>query len=728
MSETVRVEVGSTALEFETGRVARQANGAVTVRLGDTVALVTAVATHSPVEDRGFFPLMVEYRERFYAAGKVPGGFFKRESRPSDKETLAARGIDRPIRPLFPKGFMHEVQIIATVLSSDQENSADVPALNGASAALAISSIPVEKTIGAVRIGRIDGEFILFPTLEQRVDSEIDLVVAAARDAIVMVEGRAKGVSEALMVDALETAQKACIRIIDAIEDLRSRAGKEKWPVEQDEAESAIREKLIGLCGDRIREANRIRSKSGRREFISSLTDEAVAALEGDYPGYGRKISSILDEMIGSDARAIILDEGTRLDGRATDEIRPITCEVNVLPRTHGSAIFTRGQTQALGTITLGTSSDEQRVDDVEGEYRKAFMLHYNFPPFCVDEVKFLRGPARREIGHGTLAERAIEPIIPTADDFPYTIRIVSDILESNGSSSMATVCAGTLALMDAGVPIAKPVAGIAMGLVSDGERVQILSDILGAEDHFGDMDFKVAGTEDGINAFQMDCKTTGISFDVIRRALEQAKAGRLHILSIMKETLAGPREEMSPYAPRITAIQIDVDKIREVIGPGGKMIRKITEDSGASIDIEDDGTIKIASVSEDSARIALEMIKAITAEAEVDQVYNGTVRRIVPFGAFVEILPGKDGLLHISELEYRRVERVEDVLAEGDKIEVKVIGIDREGKIRLSRKALLEAPPGYEERERDRERGGRDRDRGDRGRDRGGRDRGRRR
>ncbi len=727
MSESLNIEVGGKTLQLETGRVARQANGAVLIQLDGTVALVTAVCSHQPAEDRGFFPLMVEYRERSYAAGKIPGGFFKRESRPSDRETLSARVIDRPIRPLFKDGFLHEVQIIATVISSDGQNSADVLALNGASAALAISSIPMEKTIGACRVARVDNQFIVFPTLEERAEADLELVVACVRGAVVMVEGGGKEAPESVIIEALQVAQDACMKIIDGIEELQSRAGKKKWDGAPDEAVAKIRKRMKTEYGSRLAESNRIADKDERRTFISTLQEEILEGFAEEFADYKVKIRGALDDLIGNSAREIILSEGVRMDGRKTDEIRDITCEVAVLPRTHGSALFTRGQTQSLGVITLGTSADEQRVDDIEGEYKKKFMLHYNFPPFSVDEVRFLRGPGRREIGHGTLAERALAPMIPDEEEFPYTIRVVSDILESNGSSSMASVCSGSLSLMDAGVPIKKAVAGIAMGLVADGDRVAVLSDILGSEDHFGDMDFKVAGTRDGINAFQMDCKTTGISFDLIERALLQARDGRLHILGKMESALTEARPEMSPFAPRITAIKIDPDKIRDIIGPGGKMIRKITEESSASIDIEDDGTIKIASVNEESTKIAIEMIRALTASPELDTVYDGIVRRIVPFGAFVEILPGKDGLLHISELEYRRVERVEEILTEGDKLQVKVIGIDPEGKIRLSRRVLLEKPEGWVDRpsrDRDDRGGGRGGDRGGRG----GRDHGHRR
>ncbi|RPJ47237.1 MAG: polyribonucleotide nucleotidyltransferase [Candidatus Latescibacterota bacterium] len=690
MAEKSELTVGRASFSIETGRLAKQANGAVAVQAGGTVVLVTAVATPDPVPDRGFFPLMVEYRERSYAAGKIPGGFFKREGRPLEREILSARLIDRPLRPLFPKGFLNEVQIIATVLSTDQENAPDVLALVGASAAVALSSIPIEKTIGAVRIGRVKGELVVNPSLAEREESDMDLVVVAARDSVVMVEGGGKEFSERDMVEALRVAHVECVRIIDAIEDLRRRSGREKMAFVRDDTPEKIKERVRALVGGRIDEANRFGVKEERRAYLHVLEKEIVAALGEEFPEKGALISAMLDDVIGEEARKKILSGAGRLDGRKTDEIRPITCEVGVLPRTHGSALFTRGQTQALVAITLGTTSDEQRMDDIEGEWFKKFMLHYNFPPFSVNEVRMIRGTGRREVGHGALAERSIKPMIPDSDTFPYTVRIVADILESNGSSSMASICGGTLALMDAGVPITKPVAGIAMGLVAENGKVCVLSDILGQEDHFGDMDFKVAGTRDGITGFQMDLKTAGIGFDVIEQALDQARRGRLFILDKMEATLAKPRPELSPFAPRILTIKIHTDKIREIIGPGGKMIRKIQEESGASIDIEDDGTVKIASVDEEAGRKAMEMIKAIVEEPEIGRVYEGTVRRIVPFGAFVEILPGKDGLLHISELENRRVAKVEDVVNEGDKIQVKVINIDEEGKVRLSRKALL--------------------------------------
>lgn len=730
MSERIELNIGPDGLQIETGYLAKQASGSVTVTAGGTVVLVTAIATAEPVEDRGFFPMMVEYRERSYAAGKIPGGFFKREGRPQDREILSARLIDRPIRPLFPKGFMHEVQIQVTVLSTDQENGPSVLALTGASAALALSNIPVEKTIAGVRVCKFDGKWVENPSQSQREGSDIDILVAATSDSILMVEGEGNEFSESDMVESLRFAQEKCAVIIEGIEDLKRRAGKEKIEVVSDDSDERIRERLDSLVGDRIHQANQIGTKGDRKERLSALEKEMKEALEEEFPEKARRIRSVIDEMIGDDARRMILDEGKRIDGRKLDEIREITCDVGVLPRTHGSAVFTRGQTQALATITLGTTKDQQRIDDIEGERFKKFMLHYNFPPFCVNEVRMIRGTSRREIGHGNLAERSIAPMIPLDDDFPYTIRIVSDVLESNGSSSMASICGGTLALMDAGVPILKPVAGIAMGLVAENGKVGVLSDILGSEDHFGDMDFKVAGSRDGITGFQMDLKTAGIGFDVIEKALAQAREGRLFILDKMQKALGEPRADLSPFAPRILTIKIHTDKIREIIGPGGKMIRKIQEESGASIDVEDDGTVKVASVDEEAGRMAMDMIKAIVEDPEIGRIYDGIVRRVVPFGAFVEILPGKDGLVHISELEHRRVEKVEDVVNEGDRVKVKVIDIDPEGKVRLSRKVLLEGgPPEGEGDRRDRgDRGGRGGGRDSRDRDRGGRDRGRRR
>ncbi len=689
MSHRVQGEIGGRTLTIETGVLARQAQGAVTVRYGDTVVLVTVCATKEPIA-RDFLPLTVEYREKSYAAGKIPGGYFKREGRPTEKEILSCRIIDRSIRPLFPKGYRHEIQLIATILSADQENYPNVLALIGASAALNISPIPFAKVIAGVRVGRIEGEYRINPTTPQLTESDVDMIIAMSRDSILMVEGGAKEVDEQGMVGGLKFGHAEGQTIIGMIEELVKLAGVEKWPFAVAEKNAVLEAAVTQIAMPRLSEANRIVEKAARKALNATIEAETVAALAERFPESASAVNSILHDVSRSDMRKMVIATGKRIDGRNTDEIRKIECTVGVLPRTHGSAVFTRGETQSLTVVTLGTAIDEQRVDDLDGDYTKSYMLHYNFPPFSVGEVRAMRGTSRRETGHGALAERSIEPVIPPDDVFPYTVRIVSDILESNGSSSMATICAGSLALMDAGVPIKTAVAGIAMGLILESTGVAVLSDILGDEDHLGDMDFKVAGTEQGITGFQMDIKIDGVTFEIMERALGQARAGRLHILGIMSRSLSRHREDLSTYAPRIIAIRIDPEKIREIIGPGGKMIRKITEESGAVIDVENDGTIRIASVGEESAKKALSMIKNLVTDPEIGTVYKGTVRRIVNFGAFVEILPGRDGLVHISELDDHRVAKVEDVLAEGDEIMVKIIGIDKEGKIRLSRKAAM--------------------------------------
>jgi polyribonucleotide nucleotidyltransferase len=676
---------------FETGRMARQADGAVLVGQMGTVVLVTAVASKESETDKDFFPLFVEYREKFYAAGKIPGGFFKREGRPGEKETLGARLIDRPIRPLFPEGFRYEVQVACSVLSSDQEHQSDVLGITGASLALALSDIPFDAILSGVRVGYKDGNFCLNPTFSEVDEGGLDLVVAGTDEAIIMVEGGANEFSEAQLMEALEFGHEN-IRSMNAFQreflaELERPPKREFTPPERNEE---IERRIRSTYYEEIKKRNRIAGKLARSSALAEVAREAVERFSEEFPESENHILEAVQEIEREVVRSMILAEKIRSDGRKHDELRNVTCEVGVLPRTHGSALFTRGETQSLVVTTLGTSSDEQRIDDLEGESWKNYMLHYNFPPFSVGEVGFFRGPGRREIGHGALAERAIKPLVPDDDVFPYTIRIVSDILESNGSSSMATVCGGSLALMDAGVPIRKAVAGVAMGLVIENDSYAILTDILGLEDHLGDMDFKVTGTRDGITAFQMDVKVHGISRRVLEQALEQARRARLKILDIMGGTIASPRKELSPYAPKIVQIKIPVDKIREVIGPGGKMIRHIQDETGAKIDIEDDGTVKIASVDQAGGEKALQMIEAITAEPEVGRVYKGVVRSIVTFGAFVEILPGRDGLLHISEIDKRRVNKVEDVLKLGQEVEVKVIGIDREGKIRLSRKVLL--------------------------------------
>ena len=678
-------------LFFETGRMANQADGAVLVGVEGTVVLVTAVASKNKQSDQDFFPLSVEYREKFYAAGKIPGGFFRREGRPGENETLGARIIDRPIRPLFPESFRYEVQVACSVMSSDQQHPSDVLGITGASLALALSDIPFGGILSGVRIGMKDGRFILNPTFIDLDTGTLDLALAGTDDAIIMVEGGAKEVSEAILIEALEIGH-AHIKRINALqrEFLAECARKPKREYKEIEINAELEARLRTDCLATIDARARIRGKLARQNALGDVFTEAVAGCSEAYPDSGKQIKVILEKFEREVVRNMIIKDRVRADGRGYADLRPITCEIGVLPRTHGSALFTRGETQSLVVTTLGTAQDEQRLDELAGESFKSYMLHYNFPPFSVGEVGRFSGPGRREIGHGMLAERAIEPVIPAGEKFPYTVRVVSDILESNGSSSMATVCGGSLALMDAGVPIAKPVAGVAMGLVKEGASVAILTDILGLEDHDGDMDFKVTGTRDGITAFQMDVKIAGITRAVMEPALEQARQARMKILDIMDRTIAAPRGELSPYAPKIVQIKIPVDKIREVIGPGGKMIRHIQDTSGAKIQVEDDGTVEIAAVDQAAGDKALGMIRALTEEPELDKVYRGTVRGITPYGAFVQILPGRDGLLHISEIDTKRVNKVEDVLKMGEEIEVKIIGIDRDGKIKLSRKALL--------------------------------------
>jgi polyribonucleotide nucleotidyltransferase len=690
MTYRSEVSLEGRTLSIEAGRVARAADGAVWVRYGDTVVLVTAVASKQPREGIDFFPLTVDYQERAYAAGKIPGGFFKREGRPHEKETLAARLIDRPIRPLFPHGYHQDVQIIATVLSADQENDPDVLAVVGASAALTVSNIPFLGPTGCVRIGRLDGRFVVNPTYAQLEQSDMDMVLAGTEPAVVMVEGGAREVTEEVLLEALLFGHRALQPIIQMQRDLARQMGVVKPEFVSAPADPALRARVEELCRPRIRELAFVPEKEEQQARRGMLLGEALATVAGEPPATALQVKEIFEELEKEEMRRLILEEGRRADGRSVTEVRPITCEVGVLPRTHGSALFTRGQTQALATTTLGTSEDEQRLDDLEGESFKRFMLHYNFPPFSVGEVKFMRGASRRDIGHGALAERAIQPVLPGKEEFPYTVRIVSDILESNGSSSMATVCGASLSLMDAGVPVRAAVAGVAMGLVKEGEKTAVLTDIQGLEDHLGDMDFKVAGTRAGVTSIQMDIKIQGITEAVLRQALSQARQARLHVLDFMDQALAKARQELSPYAPRIISFKIPVDKIREVIGPGGKIIRGIVEQTGVKIDIEDDGTVAIASVDEAAAQKAMEIIGRIVEVPEVGKVYLGKVVKITDFGAFVEILPGTDGLLHISQISQERIKRVEDVLKEGEEIMVKVIEVDRAGKIRLSRRELL--------------------------------------
>jgi polyribonucleotide nucleotidyltransferase len=687
------IQIGSRRISVETGKLAKQADGSVLVRSGDTVVLVTACHATSAREGIDFLPLTVDYREYTYASGRIPGGFFKREGKPSEKEVLTSRLIDRPIRPLFSSGWRYETQIIALLMSADTENDADVLAISGAAAALALSEIPFEKTLAGVRVGMIDGNYVINPTFEERKQSVLDLVVAGTKDGIVMVEAGSKEVTEAQAVGALEAGHAAIKQIVAMIDELKSAAGKKKLSVEARPIDHAFYREVEEKAYLPLAEAMRIRDKLENYTSVDAVFDELIATIPEEETERRSTAKSIFHELKEKVLRDEVLQRSVRLDGRKFDEIRPIWSEVGVLPRTHGSVVFTRGETQALVTCTLGTADDEQKVEHVSGEFYKRFMLHYNFPPFSVGEVQFLRGPGRREVGHGALAERALVPIVPAEDKFAYTVRLVSDILESNGSSSMASVCGGSMAMMDAGVPIKAPVAGIAMGLIMDEKsgKWAVLSDIAGAEDHYGDMDFKVAGTAQGITALQMDIKVTGITSEIMAKALEQARAGRVHILGEMAKTLSEPRKSMSMFAPRIVTIKIPVDKIRDVIGPGGKMIRSIIERTGVKIDVEDDGRVNVASADGESAQKAIGIIQELTATPELNKTYMGKVQRITDFGAFVEIMPGTDGLLHVSEIANHRVKDVRDELKEGQQILVKVINIDPTGKIRLSRKALLQ-------------------------------------
>jgi polyribonucleotide nucleotidyltransferase len=691
------LQIGGKTLSFETGALAKQAHGAVVVRYADTVVLATACYKEGAVIG-DFMPLTVDYKEYTYAGGRIPGGFFKREGRPTEKEILTSRLIDRPLRPSFQEGYRNETQIIALVLSADGENDPDILAINGASAALVVSEIPFLNPIGAVRVGYVEGQIVINPTNSQRDLSDLDLVVAGTRDAIVMVEAGAREVSEKVMLDALDAAHAEIRRICEAQESLRGEAGKAKLTVEfTPKFTHELFTELMDNWRARLREAMLTQGKQARKEATKKVLDDILAAVPAEDVDKLEATKAALGEMQMRVFRDVVVNEQLRLDGRRFDEIRSISIEAGVLPRTHGSAIFTRGETQALVTITLGTPQEAQKIEDFEGETFQRFLLHYNFPPFSVGEVKFLRGPARREIGHGNLARRALQPLLPPEEEFAYTIRCVSDILESNGSSSMASVCGGSLALMDAGVPMRAHVAGVAMGLVKEEARTAILSDIAGLEDHEGDMDFKVAGTRNGITALQMDIKVSGISREIMAQALEQAKQGRFHILDKMDAVIAQPRAELSEFAPRLYTLQIPKDRIRDVIGSGGKTIRWIVEETGTKIDIEDDGKVTIASMDAAAAQRAIDIIKGLTASPEIGQNYKGTVKRIEPYGAFVEILPGQDGLLHISEMAHTRVGQVTDLMQLGDEVEVQVVGIEPDtGKIRLSRKPLL--PPPTEE------------------------------
>ena len=690
MFNVTRKEIswGGRPLVLETGKIARQADGAVLATYGGTTVLCTAVGARSIKPGQDFFPLTVNYQEKTFAAGKIPGGFFKREGRPSEKETLVSRLIDRPIRPLFAPGFLNETQVVATVLAHDLENDPDVVAMIGASAALTISGIPFMGPIGAARVGYIDGQYVLNTTADQLPQSKLDLVVAGTQEGVLMVESEAQELSEDIMLGAVTFGHKAYQQVIDAIIDMAERAAKEPWDMPtENPAKTAVKTKLQALISDDLKAAYLEKQKTQRHEKLAAAKGKIASGFTE--PGEAELAGKLFKSLEADIVRSAILDTGNRIDGRDTKTVRPIVAEVGVLPRAHGSALFTRGETQALVVTTLGTGQDEQIIDALAGEYRENFMLHYNFPPYSVGETGRMGSPGRREIGHGKLAWRAIRPMLPKKDAFPYTMRIVSEITESNGSSSMATVCGGSLSLMDAGVPLVKPVAGIAMGLIKEGDRFAVLSDILGDEDHLGDMDFKVAGTADGVTALQMDIKITSITEEIMKQALAQAHDGRRHILGEMAKAIDSARGDVSGNAPRITTIHIPKDKIREVIGSGGKVIREITETTGAKIDIEDDGTIKVASVDSKSSQAAIDWIKGIVAEPEVGVVYNGKVVKVVDFGAFVNFLGSRDGLVHISELAAFRVGKVADVVKMGDAVKVKVLGFDDRGKIKLSMKQV---------------------------------------
>ena len=693
---------GRHQVTLETGEIARQADGAVLVTMDDTVVLVTCVGRREMKPGQDFFPLTVDYQEKTYAAGKIPGGFFKREGRPSEKEILTSRLIDRPLRPLFPSGFYNEVQVIATVLSINPEIDSDIPAMIGASAAVTLSGIPFEGPIGATRVGYIDGEYVLNPTKTEleSAASKLNLVVAGTETAVLMVESEANELSEEVMLGAVMFGHEQMQAAIQAIIELADEGGKDDWDWEAAESDSVLVEKMRALVESDLNDAYRMKSKSLRSTRLDEIKKKVwdTCVLVEHNPADANVARGILKDMESKIVRGQILNGEPRIDGRNTRTVRPISIRPTLLPRVHGSVLFTRGETQAIVTTTLGTGQDEQRIDALQGEYTERFMMHYNFPPFSTGETGRVGSPKRREIGHGRLAKRALLAVLPSKEDFGYTLRVVSEITESNGSSSMASVCGGCLALMDAGVPLKGHVAGIAMGLIKDGGRFAVLTDILGDEDHLGDMDFKVAGTDKGITALQMDIKITGITREIMKVALDQAKEGRMHILGIMKQAVPGPRMEMSNYAPRIIKMKINPDKIREVIGKGGSVIQALTRETGTTIDIEDDGTISIACLSAEAGEDAMNRIRAITAEVEVGKVYEGPVLRLLDFGAIVQLLPGKDGLLHISQIAHERVNAVSDYLKEGQIVKVKVMEADDKGRVRLSRKALLDPPPRREE------------------------------
>ncbi|MFW5969123.1 MAG: polyribonucleotide nucleotidyltransferase [Halofilum sp. (in: g-proteobacteria)] len=684
-------QYGDQTVRLETGKVARQASGAVWVNMSDTVVLVTAVGRREADPGKPFFPLTINYQERTYAAGKVPGGFFKREGRPTEKETLTSRLIDRPIRPLFPKGFTNEVQVIATVMSMNPEVDPDIPAMIGASAALALSGLPFAGPIGGARVGYRDGEYMLNPSRSALAESDLDLVVAGTEKAVLMVESEAQMLSEETMLGAVTYGHEQMQVAINAINELVAEAGAPKWDWQEKARDPALDQAVAEACESDLGDAYGVSDKLERQERVGQLRDAVVERLaEGEEAKWSADdVKAAFGALEKKLVRSRILEGQPRIDGRDNRSIRPIEVETSCLPRTHGSSIFTRGETQAVVVATLGTGRDAQFVDALEGEYREPFMLHYNFPPYCVGETGFMAGPKRREIGHGKLAKRGIAGVMPSDEDFPYTIRVVSEITESNGSSSMASVCGTSLALMDAGVPIKAPVAGIAMGLIKEDDRFAVLSDILGDEDHLGDMDFKVAGTEQGVTALQMDIKIDGITREIMEQTLEQAREGRLHILGVMNQEIGAPRTELSEYAPRFITVKIDPEQIASVIGKGGSVIRAMTEETGATIDIADDGLIKIASSDKAAAEEAKRRIEQLTADVEVGSVYEGRVAKIMDFGAFVNILPGKDGLVHISQISDERVQSVADKLAEGDTVRVKVLEVDKQGRIRLSMKAV---------------------------------------
>ncbi|MEW5913647.1 MAG: polyribonucleotide nucleotidyltransferase [Thermodesulfobacteriota bacterium] len=720
MYKKVSTIINGCEFSIETGKIAKQASGAVWITCGETVVLVTAVGDTSMREGIDFLPLTVDYQELSYAAGRIPGNFFRREmGRPSEKETLTSRLIDRPVRPRLSKGWTYETQIIANVYSVDKVNEPDVMALTGASAALCVSDVPFDGPIAGVRVGRVDGQFIINPTAQQREKSDLDLVVAGSRDAVVMVEGGAELLSEDVVLEGIWFGHQGLQPLIDIQQHLMDAVGKPKREFNPPVEDLELKARVAELAAEGVQQVLATGPKLERYAVKRQVKKQVIAELGEAAEGKQSLVKDYVDELIYKGMRAMILKEGRRVDGRDYTTVRPITCEVGILPRTHGSALFTRGETQAIVTTTLGTSGDEQRIESVtEGDRFRDFLLHYNFPPFCVGEAKMLRGPGRREIGHGALARRSLQKVLPDKERFPYTVRVVSDITESNGSSSMASVCGGSLSLMDAGVPVKEAVAGVAMGLILEGGRTAVLTDIVGDEDHLGDMDFKVTGSQEGVAAVQMDIKISGVSKQIMGQALAQARDGRLHILGKMQEAISQPRGSISNWAPRITTIKIPVERIKDIIGPGGKIIRGMQIETGAKIDVEDDGTVHVAAVEGEASARAIAMIKELTQEVEEGAVYEGTVVRIMDFGAFVEIMPGRDGLVHISELDHNRVRAVTDVLKEGDRIKVKVLGVDDRGKVRLSRKALLPPPEGGQEQQppsqesrpprRDDDRGGR--------------------